>query len=515
MHINTPNPEPRRRHVQESPGGTQRAGFLAAVSVSVRGQVIQDTAKVSVTQLFVNDSGGRIPRASYTFPLPYGCAVSEFICHIGRNRVLRGKIKEREEAREAFEEAIGRNETVGLLDQHTTEVFTTTLGNIPQNARIKAEISFITLLNYKFEDGRGVTTFVLPTYIAPRYGNPPQNVEIERPPTTMGSFDARIDILAAEEIIAIASSSHAVSVEIGGGERIWQRWRDFAQSGGQENPKYGSARLSETAAHLNKDFVLTITTRPETGLERPQACIEQHHAFNDHRAVMLTIPERFMLQNQTRVFAAEIIFLVDRSGSMIDKIDAVKSAIEFFLRGIPEGKHFNIWSFGSEFESLWQRSTQYSARSLQAALSYVSRHFAADMGGTELLPALRAIINGGRNFQTTDIVVLTDGQVWDLVDTLDFVNHTRMATEGRVRFFSLGVGDAVSHSLVEGIAKAGGGYAEVIPSVFQMGLEPRVVAVLQAALTGHIGPVRLEIDDSNHQTAYEFQDTSQTGKCNH
>jgi len=44
-------------------------------------------------------------------------------------------------------------------------------------------------------------------------------------------------------------------------------------------------------------------------------------------------------------------------------------------------------------------------------------------------------------------------------------------SEGMVRFFSLGIGAAVSYELVEGIAKAGGGYAEVITSASGGGWE--------------------------------------------
>src|SRR5882757_2029579 len=95
----------------------------------------------------------------------------------------------------------------------------------------------------------------------------------------------------------------------------------------------------------------------------------------------------------------------------------------------------------------------------------------------------------------TDIVVLTDGEVWRLDDTIEFVRETRNDTRGMVRFFSLGVGNAVSHALVEGIAKAGGGYAEVVPAASQGGWEDRVVAMLEAALASHLGPLRIELDD--------------------
>jgi Mg-chelatase subunit ChlD len=498
---NSPHPEALQQQVQESSETTQNPRSLAAVSVSVKALLIQDTARVSVTQLFVNNSGSRIPRASYTFPLPYSCTVIGFTCQVGRDRVLNGKVKPREEARASFEEATARDETAGLLDQHTTEVFTTTLGNIPRNARVKAEISFLSIIDYKFGDGHGLATFTLPTYIAPRYGNSPATLPQEESPLgNVRGLNVQIDILAAEEITTISSPSHIVSIEMGVGDRVWQTWRDFIESGGRENPRCAIVRLDDAVSNLDRDFIVTIQTLPQQGIEMPSACVEQHPSFNNHRAVMLTIPERFMERSPTEVHSAEIVFVADRSGSMSDKIDAVKSAMNFFLRGIPQRKHFNIWSFGSGYESLWRSSIPYSESTLQEALAYVSRHFQADMGGTELLPVLNAVASRASNFQTTDIVVLTDGQVWDLHGTLEFVRRTRLMTEGRVRVFSLGIGDAVSHALVEGMAKAGGGYAEVISSVSQTGLESSVVTVLQAALTGHIGPIWLEIDEPAQQT---------------
>jgi hypothetical protein len=51
----------------------------------------------------------------------------------------------------------------------------------------------------------------------------------------------------------------------------------------------------------------------------------------------------------------------------------------------------------------------------------------------------------------------------------------------------------VSHELVEGIAKAGGGYAEIIRSASEGGWEDRVVAVLGAAIHGHLPPLRLDL----------------------
>jgi len=42
---------------------------------------------------------------------------------------------------------------------------------------------------------------------------------------------------------------------------------------------------------------------------------------------------------------SEIIFVIDRSGSMVDKILTLRSALELFLKSLPLGVRFNIVSF--------------------------------------------------------------------------------------------------------------------------------------------------------------------------
>ncbi len=132
---------------------------------------------------------------------------------------------------------------------------------------------------------------------------------------------------------------------------------------------------------------------------------------------------------------------------------------------------------------------------MSLALSWVESSFDANIGGTELLPALKAIVAAQDKTLMTDIIVLTDGEVWRLDQTLDLIQKTRATTEGRIRFFSLGIGTSVSHALVNGIAKAGGGYAEVVQEASQGGWEDRVVAMAKAALmSAHLGPLRVEFD---------------------
>jgi len=497
-----PRPAPPAPHHEEVADFVIREptrNILPPFSISLKAQIVQDTAKVTVTQLFWNKSDTIIGKGAYTFPLPSGCTVTEFSCRVGRNKIIRAKVKPKEEARQAFQNAINNNRTAGLLEQDTPEIFTTCLGNIPANTKLKAEISFITLLKHRFVDPFSTTTLTIPTYIAGRYGTPPPEFQDATSTSIPQGLSIQIEVVAAENVPEILSKTHRITVERGVARRNVQNWEELAGAYGTNNVQTSLVMLEDGSAFLDKDLVLDIATEPQNGLEAPQAWLEEHPSFENHKAVMLTIPPSFMLGDEGAAQDGEVLFVADRSGSMIDKMESLKSAMQFFLKGIPQGRKFNIWCFGTNHMSLWPKSVDYSNFTLQAALNFVSNSFRADMGGTELLPALEAIARARDPSCMTDIVVLTDGEVWRLNETLDFVQRTRSYSEGMVRLFALGVGNAVSHALVEGIAKAGGGYAEVIPAASKGGWEDRVVAMVRAALARHVGPPRIEFDRDTEQ----------------
>jgi hypothetical protein len=79
--------------------------------------------------------------------------------------------------------------------------------------------------------------------------------------------------------------------------------------------------------------------------------------------------------------------------------------------------------------------------------------------------------------------------------TLRLVTQAKHDTQGRLRFFALGIGDAVSHALVSGIAQAGGGYSEVIGTADYDVWEAKMAPVLSQTSQEHRGTVQLRIDD--------------------
>lgn len=457
--------------------------------MKVNARIVLDVAKVSCTQSFNNRSNFLIPQASYTFPLPAGCTVVGFRCFIGTETALIGMVRPKAEATETFEEAVRRNAAAGLLDQNTPEIFTSKLGNIPANTEVKAKLSFIIQLKHRPLGEHYCTTFRLPVYIAPRYGRPPEQLRRRLGRSAqLRQLKAEVSILAENELVEINSPSHHILKEIG--PAAAQHWEDFAAN---RDRRSASVTLDDETILLDRDFVLHILSSPEMAPNQPVACMERHPDDPSHAALMLKFPPTFWLTEQTDFSKSEIIFVADRSGSMIGNQDSLKSSSQLFIRNLPSGCRFNLWSFGSTHRSLWPNSREYSDNSQREAGQYLENEARVSLGGTNLLPVLEAVVRSRNAECTAEIIVLTDGKVWNTGPVIQFARDEMLQSNGKVRFFCLGIGEAVSHELIEGIARVGGGYAEVIRNAAQGGWEERVVAVLEAASTVHVGPPSIEI----------------------
>lgn len=202
---------------------------------------------------------------------------------------------------------------------------------------------------------------------------------------------------------------------------------------------------------------------------------------------MITLVPKFTLPSGPK---PEIVFIVDCSGSMAYRMPGLKSALSVFLKSLPIGVKFNICSFGSRYSFLWKKSQPYSADTLSAAQRHVDS-MTPNLGGTEIFPPVKATVLQRYKDLSLEMMVLTDGEVWNTEELFKYVEQE--TTTGDIRLFSLGIGNDVSHAFVEGLARVGRGFAQIV-SDGQEGIEGKVVRMLRAGLSAHIHDYRLEWD---------------------
>jgi len=121
-------------------------------------------SRITVTQQYLNPYESKI-EAVYTFPLSHRAAVDRMTMTIDGERVIEGEVKEREEARQIYEQAKAANHVAALLEQERPNIFTQNVANIEPGASIDIEISYIETVD-RID---GVYSLAFPMTVAPRY----------------------------------------------------------------------------------------------------------------------------------------------------------------------------------------------------------------------------------------------------------------------------------------------------------------------------------------------------------
>lgn len=430
--------------------------------VAIDAEISSFCGRVSVSQRFVNREASPI-EAVYVFPLEDGAAVCGFEAIIDGTLVV-GEVKEREEAFRMYDDAMEGGHGAYLLDEERPDVFRASVGNLPPGSEVLLKLTYVTELTV---EGNGLR-FAIPTTVSPRYAPPEDHTGVGQPDArTLNppvawrvpyGLDLSIRLTMTGPIARVESTSHPVSVSIDGQE--------------------ATVTLSQRAAALDRDFVLSVEAE---GLDAPQAWIERGDDGADAIAV------GFVPKFSEASTPAEVIFLVDRSGSMQGtSIEEVRNALQLCLRSMIAGCRFNIIGFGSSYVALFEESQLYAEQSLSEASAHVSA-LTANLGGTELLPALEfALTQKHAGGLVRQVVILTDGQI---TNTDAALNLARKHAAG-ARIFTFGIGTGASPHLVRGLARAGGGTAEFIYPGER--IEPKVVRQLGRLLSPSLTDVRMD-----------------------
>lgn len=281
---------------------------------------------------------------------------------------------------------------------------------------------------------------------------------------------------------------------------------------------------SREESKLEQDFVVIL--KQKTGALRPQLWA---------RSQTQGKPETGLLNNVLAVninplelaphkTPKELIFVLDRSGSMYDKVATLRDALHLYLASLPVPDpeapiFFNFVSFGSSFQFLWPTSKLLSEQTFDAARSFIDT-IDANYGGTEILQPIKHLDKSFRKakYKTAngkdltkpidrEVVVLTDGEVSDADAVRTYIEtmvRSYKPKDGRVRVHSFGIGNDVSHDLLDAIATAGGGLKQTVINGERM--ETKVSKVLQSVLSSPVVKAKVYWQhEKGHDTDGDFE----------
>ncbi|CAI2196731.1 3202_t:CDS:1, partial [Funneliformis geosporum] len=194
------------------------------------------------------------------------------------------------------------------------------------------------------------------------------------------------------------------------------------------------------------------------------------------------------------------------SGSMsIEPMKKAAQALELLLRSLPEDCYFNVVSFGSRHDSLFPKSQLYSETSLSQAID-LAQSMTSDYGGTEIFKVIKWVFENSRDDMPTSVFLITDGEVYNVEQIVELVHENEEKKKDDLRLFSLGIGDSVSHNLVESVARAGRGYAQFVTTNERM--DKKVIGMLKNALKPPIKDYNITWTDVNFSESTEKEVTT-------
>ncbi|OAL29716.1 hypothetical protein AYO20_09100 [Fonsecaea nubica] len=465
----------------------QRGKYLPQVKLSTDTSIFARTACTTLKQSFVNYKNTKLDQVLYTFPLTDGVNIVSFQCTIGSKTIV-GNVKERDKANAEYLEAVARGKNAAIFEQIIEEddVFTTSLGGVDALQELHVEMTY--LGEVKHDTQTGGIQFTIPSTVAPRYGYLCSESAAAFPHIIRnGSIAVRLNVTLEEGsvITGIQSPSHPIAVTLGHTSYMDQ---DSSKS------HHASATLALNVPTLDNDVVFIIQAKSTT---TPRALLETHPTIPNQRAVMATLVPKQQLPK----ISPEIVFIVDRSGSMTSRMGLLRSAMHVFVRSLPVGVKFNICSFGTYFSFFFQKSVTYDQFSLDDARNHLDS-LDARYGGTDLIHPVRATINNRLHPDLPlEVLILTDGEIWNHQQMFNIVKETPNA-----RFFTLGIGPGVSPSLIKGIARDGGGFAQFIGPHDKM--DKVVLRMLKGALSPHVTDYVFELkyadDDAGSEEDFEM-----------
>lgn len=406
-------------------------GSCPLKSTAVKTEISGFLARVNVRQEFQNSFTEPI-EAVYTFPLSQNGAVDNMTMTIGE-RIVRGKIKRREEAREMYETARAEGKTASLLDQDRPNIFTQSVANIMPGESVVIEISYVETL--KYEDG--AYEFVFPMTVGPRYipGSVKDAAKIRPPVTTSrngSDISIEVNLNAGVPVEEIRSTSHAI-------EQI-----NFAS-----NAARVTLRGEKTIP--NKDFILRYDV---TGKRIEDALLVHRNARGGFFTMILQPPDKIASEDRT---PKEIVFVLDTSGSMHGfPIDKAKEAMKLSLEGLYPDDTFNLITFAGDTSVLFDTPVAATQANLERAMAFLDSRQGG--GGTEMMKAIQAALDPSDAQDHLRIVCfMTDGYVGNEDQII-----AEIQKHPKARVFSFGIGSSVNRFLLDKMAEAGKGEVEYV-----------------------------------------------------
>ncbi len=384
-------------------------------------QIDNQVAQTSVDQVFINNYY-RDLEGTYIFPIPEDASISKFSMYIG-NEEIKGKILDKDQARQTYEEIVRRRRDPALLEYFKDGMFKASVYPIPANGETRIKLYYSEVL--KSEGGICGYRYTLNTE---KFSKDP-----------LQSVKATVELNSQQPIKSIYSPSHDIKIE-------------------KDNDHHAKITYVEENTRPDKDFLLYYTvSEKDIGLNLLPFEDEDHQGY----FMALISPQVEVPADRT--LSKNLIFILDSSGSMAgEKIKQTKEALKFCLNSLNSGDRFNVIDFSDQITSFKTGLVQANTENVREALSFVDKCEAE--GGTNINDALLTGLKQTEGQErSTQIIFLTDGlPTVGETDITNIISNVEKANTNKTRLFVFGAGYDVNTRLLDRLAQDNHGTSDYV-----------------------------------------------------
>jgi Ca-activated chloride channel family protein len=313
------------------------------VDVKVLGVI----ADVTVRQVYEN-RGERPIHARYVFPASTRAAVYAMSMTVGDRRIV-ARIKEREQAKQQFEQAKREGKSASLLEQSRPNVFSMNVANILPGDTVSVELSYTELL----VPTDGTYEVVYPTVVGPRYSSKtlgeasPADRFVQSPYTREGE-PPRSEL----HLTAQLSTGVPVTEFNCPSHQVLPRW---------DGPNRLHVTLDESERSSgNRDFIL----RYRLAGEEVSSGLLLYEGPEENFFLLMAQPPRRVRPEEAP--PREYIFVLDVSGSMNGfPLDTAKKLLSDLIHVLRPTDAFNIVLFASGSATMAPTSLPATSENLE------------------------------------------------------------------------------------------------------------------------------------------------------
>lgn len=450
MRVSRPDLDRLRKPYEAAPPGSANSGCFILKQTIVDADVSAVLARVRVRQVFENPYSSRL-EANYVFPLPENAAVDRYSFQIG-DRVVKGVVKKREEARQIYQQARDRGQTAALLEQERANIFSQSVANIPSKGTVTVSIEYVQPI--EIDDDHYVFRF--PMVVGPRFmpGNstPGSNVgrgwakdtdevpdasHISPVAMTAGmrngnDITINVTLEAGMPIHAVTGVTHVLDV---------QKTSDTSTQ----------VSLKNQTTIADKDFVLEYRLAGDNTV-----LASLTHRSKGNGYFTLILQPKWHIE-EAELAPREVILLMDVSGSMKGtSISQMRIFADRILQELHPQDTVRVVSFSNTIREFNPVPVNATPEDVDAARQFVRGLRSG--GGTNLLPALRTVLqdDGDESTGSRYLFLLTDALVGNDDSILGYLRNPEVSD---VRMFPVCFGAAPNHYLISRAADIGRGFA--------------------------------------------------------